>query len=116
MPAPNHLHTAACENPVLRRSAGAAMTVRTSIGAVIDLLETPELWSIAASSSAVRQALHGMLVQVNEEIAMLAPLLEQPHIADRERLVSGVDGRRAIVERLQTLLIACGGSVDAGKR
>ncbi|WP_257387339.1 hypothetical protein [Tahibacter caeni] len=84
------------------------MAVRSSIDAVIDLLETPELWSVAASSGAVRRVLRGLLTQVNEEIAMLEPLLVQPQLADRERLAEGVDGRRAIVERLQTLLVACG--------
>jgi len=97
------------ENPIPDELAGPPpMAVRGSIDAVLDLLETSELWTIAASSCAVRQALRGLLTQVSEELAMLAPLLEQATAADRDRLAVGVEGRRAIVERLRILLIACG--------
>ncbi len=84
------------------------MTDHHCIDAVVEMLESPELWSVAASSPAVRFSLKCLLNQVHDEIDMLAPLLDQGGEFDREALVAVIAGRQAIVERLRTVLIACG--------
>jgi len=83
-------------------------TVSDCIDAVVEMLESPELWSVAAASPAVRVSLQGLLNQVHDEIGMLTPLLKQEGEFDREQLAAVIAGRRAIVERLRTVLVACG--------
>jgi cytochrome c556 len=85
------------------------MSDRSCVDAVVEMLDAPDLWTVAASSPAVRMSLQGLLRQVNDEIEMLAPFLDQQEPFDREQLAAVVAGRREIVERLRTLLIACGG-------
>ena len=89
------------------------MSDRRCVDAVVEMLEAPTLWAVAASSPAVRQSLQGLLSQINEEIEMLAPLLDQQDAGGRDELAAVVAGRREIVDRLRTLLVACGGQATA---
>lgn len=86
------------------------MSEHSCIGAVVEMLESPELWSVAAASPAVRVSLQGLLNQVHDEIEMLSPFLDHDGEFDKEQLAVVIAGRRAIVERLRTVLVACGGT------
>jgi hypothetical protein len=81
---------------------------RNCIDAVVEMLESPALWSVAASSPAVRASLQDLLSQVHDEIQMLTPLLDHEGAFDKEQLAEVIAGRRAIVEHLRTVLVACG--------
>jgi hypothetical protein len=85
------------------------MSDRSCVNAVVELLDSPELWAVAASSPAVRMSLQGLLNQVHNEIEMLAPILDNEGAFDRDQLAAVIDGRRVIVERLRMVLVACGG-------
>ncbi|WP_313913567.1 hypothetical protein [Tahibacter sp.] len=85
------------------------MSERSCIGAVVEMLESPELWSAAASSPAVRVSLQGFLNQVHDEITMLTPILDHEGAFDKVHIAALITGRRAIIERLRTVLVACGG-------
>lgn len=85
------------------------MSERSCIGEVVEMLESPELWSVAASSPAVRVSLQSFLNQVHDEIAMLTPILDHEGEFDKGHIAAVIAGRRAIVERLRTVLVACGG-------
>lgn len=84
------------------------MSEHSCVHAVVEMLDTPELRAAAESSPAVRMSLQGLFNQVNDEIAMLTPILDQRDTLNREQLAAVIEGRRVIVERLRALLFACG--------
>ena len=80
------------------------MSNHSPVDDVVQLLASPELECVAASSPAVRATLQSLLDQVDEEIATLAPLVELHEAAERERLWAGLRGRQEIAARLREML------------
>lgn len=80
------------------------MNSHRTITELFRLLESPGLRAEIASSPAVRKALQGMLDQVTDEIAALAPLLAHHDPAERDRLRESLEGREEIAQKLREIL------------